>query len=61
MSIGLFERAKAKVSVVKDIDLVERRSWPQFVSTYRINVIPDPGPVEPDDDSPDASLAPNLP
>jgi hypothetical protein len=50
-SIALFERAKAKVSVFEDIDLVEHVDWPSFVATYGIGVEPDPGPVEPDDET----------
>ncbi|URW83110.1 RES family NAD+ phosphorylase [Alcaligenes sp. DN25] len=44
-SIALFERAKAKVSVIEDIDLVDHMDWPRFVATYRIG-------VEPDDEAP---------
>lgn len=50
-SIALFERAKAKVSVIEDIDLADHADWPRFVATYRIGVVPDPGPVEPDDEA----------
>ncbi|AZU17750.1 MULTISPECIES: RES family NAD+ phosphorylase [Xanthomonas] len=50
-SIALFERAEAKVRVIKDIDLVDHVDWPGFVATYRIGVEPDPGPVEPDDEA----------
>ena len=50
-SIALFDRAKAKVSVFEDIDLVEHVDWPSFVATYGIGVEPDPGPVEPDDET----------
>lgn len=48
-SIALFERAKAKVGVIEDIDLVDHVDWSRFVDTYRIGVEPDPGPVDPDD------------
>jgi len=48
-SIALFERAGTKVSVIKDIDLVEHVDWPRFVATYRVGVEPCPGSVEPDD------------
>lgn len=41
VSIALFERAKAKVSVIKDIDLVDHADWPLFVATYRIGVVPE--------------------
>jgi hypothetical protein len=51
VSIALFERAKAKVSVIEDIDLVDHTDWPRFVATYRIGVEPDLGPVEPDDEA----------
>ncbi|MBI2747991.1 MULTISPECIES: RES family NAD+ phosphorylase [Comamonadaceae] len=50
-SIALFERARAKISVIEDIDLVDHVDWPRFVATYRIGVAPDPGPVEPDDEA----------
>jgi hypothetical protein len=50
-SIALFERAKAKVSVIEDIDLVDHVDWPRFVAAYRIGVEPDPGPVESDDEA----------
>lgn len=50
-SIALFERAKMKVSVIKDIDLVDHVDWPRFVAAYRIGVEPDPGPVESDDEA----------
>jgi hypothetical protein len=49
-SIALFERAKAKVSVIEDIDLIDHVDWPRFVATYRIGVEPDPGRVEPDNE-----------
>jgi hypothetical protein len=48
-SIALFERAKEKVKVFADIDLVDHVEWPRFVTNYRIGVEPDPGPTEPDD------------
>lgn len=41
-SIALFERAGTKVSVIKDIDLVDHVDWPPFVATYRIGVEPAP-------------------
>lgn len=47
-SIALFERAKAKVSVFEDIDLVDHVDWPGFVADYRIGIERDPGPVEPE-------------
>ncbi|WP_442683749.1 RES family NAD+ phosphorylase [Stenotrophomonas sp. JC08] len=47
-SIALFERAKAKVSVFEDIDLVDHVDWPGFVADYHIGFESDPGPVEPD-------------
>jgi len=50
-SIALFERAKAKVSVIEDIDLVDHVDWPRFVADYRIGVEPDPGSAEPDDEA----------
>lgn len=49
-SIALFDRAKGKIEVVDDIDLVDHAQWPQFVARYRIGVEPDPGPVKPDED-----------
>lgn len=49
-SVALFERAKAKVKVVDDIDLVDHAGWPAFVAAYGIAVEPDPGPVAPDDE-----------
>lgn len=45
-SIALFERAKEKVKVFEDIDLVAHVDWPRFVAEYRIGVEPDPGPVD---------------
>jgi hypothetical protein len=50
-SIALFERAKDKVKVFADIDLVDHVEWPRFVTNYCIGVEPDPGPIEPDDDA----------
>lgn len=50
-SIALFERARPKVSVIADIDLVDHMDWPHFVAAYRIGVAPDPGPVEADDEA----------
>ena len=49
-SIALFERAKEKVRVIEDIDLVEHVDWPHFVANYSIGVEPDPGSVVSDDD-----------
>lgn len=46
-SIALFERAKTKVKVFEDIDLVDHVDWPPFVANYHIGVEPDPGPVDP--------------
>lgn len=46
-SIALFERAKEKVKVFEDIDLLDHVDWPSFVAKYRIGMEPDPGPVEP--------------
>nr|WP_245172014.1 RES family NAD+ phosphorylase [Burkholderia sp. AcTa6-5] len=43
-SIALFERAKARIRVFEDIDLVDHADWPRFVATYRIGVVPDLGP-----------------
>ena len=40
-SIALFERAKAKVRIIDDIDLVDHVDWPRFVASYRIGVDPD--------------------
>ncbi len=40
---ALFERAKAKVVVVEDIDLPDHAEWPRFVANYRIGVERDPG------------------
>jgi hypothetical protein len=42
-SIALFDRARRKVKVIADIDLVEHVEWPRFVMDYRIGVAPDPG------------------
>lgn len=47
----MFDRAKAKVSVIEDIDLVDHADWPRFVATYHIGVESDPGPAEPDGDA----------
>lgn len=44
-SIALFERAKEKVKVFENIDLVDHMDWPCFVAKYRIAVEPDPGPI----------------
>lgn len=38
-SIALFERAHAKVKVVRDISLSEHGSWGRFVEEYRIGVV----------------------
>jgi hypothetical protein len=38
--IALFERAKAKVDVFADIDLIKHNDWPAFVKTYEISVLP---------------------
>lgn len=51
VSIALFERVKAKVSVIEDIELVDHVDWPRFIATYRIGVEPDPGPVAPDEEA----------
>jgi hypothetical protein len=45
-SIALFGRARKKVSVFADIDLVDHVEWPRFVADYRIGVDPDPGPAD---------------
>ncbi|MGR4868188.1 RES family NAD+ phosphorylase [Variovorax sp. LARHSF232] len=50
-SVALFERAKKKVKVFADIDLVDHVEWPRFVADYRIGVEPDPGPIELDDEA----------
>ncbi|MFC6839245.1 RES family NAD+ phosphorylase [Xanthomonas theicola] len=50
-SIALFERAKAKISVIEDIDLVDHADWPHFVANYRIGVEPDPGLVGSEDEA----------
>ena len=36
--VALFERAKQKVTVVDDIDLVDHKDWPWFVASYQIGV-----------------------
>ncbi|MGI4855618.1 MAG: hypothetical protein ACRYHA_01580 [Janthinobacterium lividum] len=46
-SIALFECAKEKIQVIKDIDLIEHVDWPRFVADYRIGVELDPGPAGP--------------
>jgi len=51
-SIALFDRAKDKIKVFADIDLVDHVDWPHFVANYRIGMEPDPGPAERDDDVP---------
>lgn len=38
-SIALFDRAKAKVSVIDDIDLVDHVDWPSFVAAYHIGLV----------------------
>lgn len=50
-SIALFERARKKVDVFADIDLVDHVEWPRFVAHYRIGVVPDPGAAEPEEDA----------
>jgi hypothetical protein len=47
-SIALFERARGKVKVIADIDLMEHAHWPRFVADYRIGVEPGPGQVQPE-------------
>ena len=42
--VALFDRARHKVKVIDDIDLVDHVDWPRFVEDYRIGVEPDPGP-----------------
>lgn len=42
-SIALFERARDKVRVFDDIDLVDHLDWPGFVARYRIGIVPDSG------------------
>ena len=42
--VALFDRARNKVEVVDDIDLVDHVDWPRFVEDYSIGVEPDPGP-----------------
>lgn len=49
-SIALFERAKDKIKVLEDVDLVDHVDWPKFVVNYRIGVEPDPGPATRDDE-----------
>lgn len=49
-SIALSGRAKTKIKVIEDIDLVDHMGWPDFVANYRIGIEPDPGPAGPDDD-----------
>ena len=41
--IALFDRARDKVKVIADIDLVDHAHWPRFVEDYRIGIEPDPG------------------
>jgi len=43
-SVALFDRARGKVRVFEDIDLVDHIDWPRFVEDYRVGVEPDPGP-----------------
>jgi hypothetical protein len=38
-SIALFDRAKHKVDVTLDRDLVHHVDWPRFVSTYRVGIV----------------------
>ena len=45
-AVALFDRARNKVEVFDDIDLVDHVDWPRFVEDYRIGVAPDPGPPE---------------
>lgn len=47
VSIALFDRAKAKVQVIDDIDLPDHADWPRFVADYGIGIEPDPGPADP--------------
>jgi len=44
-SIALFERAKDKVELIEDLDLVDHAEWPAFVTKYRIGILPDPAEV----------------
>ncbi len=48
-SIALFDRAKAKIAVIEDLDLPEHKDWPQFVDDYAIGIGPDPGNAERDE------------
>ena len=52
--VALFDRARNKVEVVDDIDLVDHVDWPRFVEDYSIGIEPDPGPpgAEPDGELP---------
>nr|WP_285427208.1 RES family NAD+ phosphorylase [Rahnella sp. CG8] len=43
-SIALFDRAREKIRVSADIELVDHVDWPEFVADYQIGVEPDPGP-----------------
>jgi hypothetical protein len=38
--IALFDRAKAKVDVIKDIDMPDHAEWPAFKNDYKIIVLP---------------------
>lgn len=49
-SIALFERARTRIKVIEDIDLVDHVEWPDFVANYRIGIEPDPGRTGPDDE-----------
>ena len=49
-SIALFERARVRVKVVEDIDLVDHVGWPDFIAAYGVAVEPDPGLADADDD-----------
>ena len=42
--VAVFDRARNKVAVVDDIDLVDHVDWPRFVEDYRIGVGLDLGP-----------------
>jgi hypothetical protein len=42
-SIALFERAREKVRVFDDIDLVDHVDWPGFVARYHIGIVSDIG------------------
>ena len=38
-SIALFDRARAKVGVILDLDLAAHVDWPTFVSDYQVGVV----------------------